>query len=70
MSARAWGLAGFMVAALLALVMNAGACTLPAGTDKTAALFVACLHAPRPARHACEIAYIQYSATVARRIRK
>lgn len=63
MSARAFGLAGFLAACLVAKC--AGACALPAPQGLTTArLFITCLHAARPERRACEANYVAYAGRV------
>lgn len=63
MSPRTWSLAGFLLAALIAFATGAGACAVPSGLDRTAALFTSCLRAQRPERRACEASYIAYAGT-------
>lgn len=66
MSARAFGLAGFLAALLVAKC--AGACqprVMPEPTAVTTArLFTACLHAARSERRACQASYVAYAGTV------
>lgn len=66
MSPRTIGRVAVLLAAAWCRARDANACALPAtGHDVTAHLFLTCLHAPRPARKACEREYIAYAGTLA-----
>jgi hypothetical protein len=60
------GLAGFLAAAILALLVSqcAHSCGHVPPRVVATALFFKCLHAPRPERRQCEADYIAFSATI------